>query len=50
MAGRSTNGTLFAYSLTGQLQEKNLAKKMDLWMALVDLKEAFDRVPLEVVW
>ena len=33
-----------------QLQEKYLAKKKDLWMAFIDLKKAFDRVPREVLW
>ena len=47
MAGRSTRDGIFTVH---HLQEKYLAKKKDLWMAFVDLKIAFDRVPREVVW
>ena len=47
MAGRSTTDAIF---IVRQLQEKYLAKSKDLWMAFVDLKKAFDRVPREVVW
>ena len=30
--------------------QEYLAKKKELWMAFVDLKRAFDRVPREMVW
>ena len=42
MSGRSMTDAIFIIS---QLQEKCLAKSKDLWMALVDLEKAFDRVP-----
>jgi hypothetical protein len=32
------------------MQEKFLGVKKDLWMAFVDLKMAFDRVPWQAVW
>ena len=47
MAGRSTTNAFF---IVRQLQEKYLARNKELWMAFVDLKKAFDRVPREVVW
>ena len=47
MAGRSTTDASFRVC---QLQEKYLAKNKDLWMALVDLDRAFDRVSREVAW
>ena len=43
-------GTTDAIFIVRQLQEKYLAKNKDLWMAFVDPKKAFDRVPREVVW
>ena len=46
-AGRSTSDAIF---VVRQLQEKYLARNKELWMAFVDLDEAFDRVPREVVW
>ena len=33
-----------------RLQEKYLGKKVELWIAFLDLEKAFDRVPREVVW
>ena len=39
------NGTTDAIFIVCQLQEKYLGKKKDLWMAFVDFKKAFDRVP-----
>ena len=42
MAGRSTTDAIF---IVRQLQEKYLARNKELWMAFVDLKKAFDRVP-----
>ena len=47
MAGRSTTDAIF---IVRQLQEKYLARNKELWMAFVDLKKVFDRVPREVVW
>ena len=49
MSGRGTTDAIF---IVRQLQEKYLAKnwKQKLWMAIVDLEKAFDRVPREVVW
>jgi hypothetical protein len=46
-SGRGTTDAIF---IVRQLQEKFLGKKQELWMALVDLEKAFDRVPCEVVW
>ena len=45
--GKSTTDTIF---ILRQLKEKYVAKKRELWFAFVDLENAFDRVPREVVW
>ena len=45
----SGKGTTDAIFIVRQMQEKYLAKKKELWMALVDLEKAFDRVPREAV-
>jgi hypothetical protein len=37
-----------AIFIVRQIQEKFLAQKKDLWIAFVDLKKAFDRVPRDV--
>ena len=47
---RLGRGTIDAIFIVRQMQEKFLAKKKELWMALVDLEKAFDRVPREIVW
>ena len=46
-SGKETTDTIF---IVRQMQEKYLAKKKELWMASVDLENAFDIVPREVVW
>ena len=46
MSGR---GTTLQYFVC-QLQEKHLAANKPLYMAFVDLKKAFDRVPRDVIW
>jgi hypothetical protein len=33
-----------------QIQEKFLSQRKDLWMAFVDLKRTFDRVPRDMLW
>ena len=43
-------GTMDAIFIVRQVQERFLEKKKDLWMAFVDLENAFDRVPREVLW
>ena len=48
MAGRSTTDAIFI--VRQRKQEKYLARNNELWMAFVDLKKVFDRVPREVVW
>ena len=45
--GRGTTDAIF---VVRQLQEKYLAAKKRLYMALVDLEKAFDRVPRKVIW
>ena len=47
MAGKGTTDATF---IVRQQQEKYLAKKKDLWISFVDLENAFDRVPRELVW
>ena len=48
ISGKGITDTIF---IVHQLQEKYLAKKKDLWMAFIDLENAFDRVPRrEVLW
>ena len=44
--GRGTTDAIF---IVRQLQEKFLAKNKNLYLALVDLEKAFDRVPRQVV-
>src|SRR6267154_2254273 len=43
-------GTTDAIFIVRQVQEKFLGKQKELWMAFVDLEEAFNRVPRDVVW
>src|SRR5437899_466007 len=43
-------GTTDAIFIVRQVQEKLLGKQKELWIAFVDLKKAFDRVPREVLW
>ena len=45
--GRGTTDAIF---VVRQLQEKCLAVNKRLYMAFVDLEEAFDRVPRKVIW
>ena len=45
--GRGTTDAIF---VVRQLQEKYLAAKKRLYMALVDLEKAFDWVPRKVIW
>ena len=47
MSGRGTTDAIF---IVRQLQEKHLAANKPLYMALVDLEKAFDRVPRDVIW
>ena len=47
MSGRGTTDAIF---IVRQLQEKHLAANKPLYMAFVDLKKAFDRVPRDVIW
>ena len=44
------SGTTDAIFVVPQLQEKYLAVNKRLYMALVDLEKAFDRVPRKVIW
>src|SRR5437867_12313632 len=43
-------GTMDAIFIARQVQEKLHGKQKELWMAFVDLKKAFYRVPREVLW
>ena len=45
--GRGTTDAIF---VVRQLQEKYLAANKRLYMAFVDLKKVFDRVPRKVIW
>ena len=45
--GRGTTDAIF---VVRQLQEKYLAANKRLYMAFIDLEEAFDRVPWKVIW
>ena len=45
--GRGTTDAIF---VVRQLQEKYLAVNKRLYMVYVDLENAFDRVPLKVIW
>ena len=45
--GRGTTDAIF---VVRELQEKYLAANKRLYMALVDLEKAFDRVPQKVIW
>ena len=45
--GRGTTAEIFAVR---QLQEIYLAVNKRLFMAIVDLEESFDHVPLNVIW
>ena len=45
--GRGTKEAIF---IPRQLKEKHLGKHKPLYFALVDLEQAFDRVPRKVLW
>ena len=45
--GRDTTDGIF---ILRELQEKYLAKHRKLYMELVDLEKAYDRVPRKVLW
>ena len=45
--GRGTTDTIF---VVRQLQEKYLAANKRLYMAFIDLENAFDRVPRKIIW
>src|ERR671910_1222197 len=47
---RPGRGTTDAIFIVRQLQERYLSKSKELWMAFVDLENAFDRVLREVLW
>ena len=47
MSGRGTTDAIF---IVRQLQEKLLAANKPLYMVVVDLEKAFDRVPRDVIW
>ena len=47
LPGRGTTDAIF---VVRQLQEKYLAANKRLYMALVDLEKAFNRVPQKVIW
>ena len=42
-------GTTYAIFIMEQVQDKHQAKKKKLYYAFVDLEQAFDRVPSQVV-
>jgi len=45
---RPGSGTTDA--IVGQILEKFIEQKKDLWMAFVDLEKAFYRVPRDMLW
>ena len=47
MQGRGTTDAIF---ILRQLQEKHLVAGKTLYLAFIDLKKAFDRVPRKVIW
>ena len=47
MPGRSTTDTIF---ILRQLQEKYLQKKKNIYLAFVNLENAFDCVPHRILW
>ena len=47
MADFGTTNFIF---ILGQLQEKYLNKQRNIYFGFVDLKQAFHRVPLAVMW
>ena len=47
MQSRGTTDTIF---ILRQLQEKHLVAGKPLYLAFIDLENAFDRVPREVIW
>ena len=47
MQGRGTTDAIF---ILRQLQEKHLVAGKPLYLAFIDLKKAFDRVPRKVIW
>ena len=46
----SGGGITDASYIVRQLQEKHLAANKPLYMALIDLEKAFDRVPRDIIW
>ena len=47
---RPGRGITDAIFIVRQIQEKFLAQKKDLWIALVNLEKVFDRVPRDMLW
>jgi len=47
LGGKDTTDAIF---IPRQLQYKVHSEEKGLWMAFIDLKKAFYRVPHEVVW
>ena len=47
MSGRGSNDAVF---IVHQLHEKYMTANKSLYMAFVNLEEAFNRVPRDVVW